>query len=126
MGDWRLRLVTRPNELLRVSPGLARRDCAPQTGLLTGCPLGRALIGAGPVVTKGMQTASIAVNARLAGFYSAPGSLLCRDALGAAEVRRAYLNERFRWDGVAVQRKRGGQAASAPVGVGSAEQAGRP
>src|ERR1017187_4218033 len=61
----------------------------------------------------------MAMNARLAGFYSASGRLLCRDALGAAEVRRAYLNERFLRDRVAVQRKRGGQTASAPIVVGS-------
>src|ERR1035437_6072793 len=68
-----------------------------------------------------MQSASIAVNARLAGFYSASGRLLCRDALGAAEVRRAYLNERFLRDRVAVQRKRDGQTASAPIVVEVAE-----
>src|ERR1035437_5975962 len=62
-----------------------------------------------------MQSASIGVNARLAGSYSASGRLLCRDALGAAEIRRAYLNERFLWDRVTVPRKRGGQTASAPA-----------
>src|ERR1019366_4791622 len=66
-------------------------------------------------VTRNAPNASMAVNARLVDFYSASGRLLCRDALGAAEVRRAYLNERFLRDRVAVQRKRGGQTASAPV-----------
>src|ERR1039458_9768911 len=41
-------------------------------------------------VTTGSESASIAVNARLADFCSGCGWLFCRDALGAAEVRRAY------------------------------------
>src|ERR1035438_7268233 len=68
-------------------------------------------------VTAGLESASIAVNARLADLCSASGRLFCRDALGTAEVRRAYLNVGFLRDRVAVQRKRGGQTASAPVGL---------
>src|ERR1035441_2078616 len=75
-------------------------------------------------VTTGLESASIWVNARLAGLYSAPGSLFCRDALGAAEVRRAHLNVRYMRDRVAVPGKSGGQTASAPVIVG--QQAWRP
>src|ERR1017187_247957 len=68
-------------------------------------------------VTAAAQSASIAVNARLADLYSGSGRLFCRDALGAAEVRRAYLNVGFLRDRVAVQRRRGRQTASAPVVV---------
>src|ERR1035438_4957371 len=68
-------------------------------------------------VTAGLESASIAVNARLADLYSGSGRLFCRDALGAAEVRRANLNVGFLRDRVAVQRKRGGPTASAPVVV---------
>src|ERR1700690_146488 len=43
-------------------------------------------------VTTGLESASMTVNARLADLYFGSGRLFCRDALGAAEVRRAYLN----------------------------------